>query len=1415
VKARDVSVARFGRSRVGRDQTVALAVTPSAFPSAEGSGAPSHCRGTIAGACALAIALTFLFGASLAAAAPAELDTFSCGDGAGSNPPPCGTNTSITPERATVDPSTGDVYVIDSANNVLDRFDADGNYLSNITGFDFSATDNDVAVDASGNVYVAQEGPATVLAFNSSGAPIAGFGTAGSLPVAQVCGVAVDSAGNLWTSSYEGGVQKLDAAGAPVGAPVATAMQSCHIAFDAKDNLYLNKYGGAVLKFTAASSYADSTTFASGNYVDVATDTIHNEVYVDTSGAVAAYTADGTPLKGTPFGSAPGTSEGVAVNGASGRVYFTDTNSGSVKIFTLPEEGSAGPMLTLAKTGAGSGTVTSDPPGIACGSVCKSAFFKGTELTLTATPTDEFSKFTGWTGCDSEAGGKCLVTMSVDKAVNANFDPVSPRTLEVVKAGAGAGIVTSAPGGIDCGPTCSKPFAEGAAVILNPDPAPHSHFSGWTGCPEVVGVTKCKVTLGASNVSVTATFAPTTHLIQVNVQGAGTVTADSGPISACSPTAGTCSGPYNESSTVLLTATPEPGSELDGWTGCPAVVGGTKCRVVVSALGLSLGAKFVPAGSAGSHGCANEALRSEQQSTFLPDCRAYEVASPPEKNGGDVISVPSRTRAAADGGAITFTSLVGFADAVGGGVGVEYIAQRSTLAQPQGTGWTTHAITPPQDSATLSGGLTAAEANYQGEPSPDLSTGVFRAWSPVTDAPEVDGVHNLYLRDDLRTPGAGHYQLLSTCPICLSTGESLLERAPDKRDAEQDNPNLVGASADFGRVFFESTKALTADAPPLHPPANNLYESDHGALRLASVLPDAHAATGAVAGQGIAPKGRVLHTSHPVSTDGSRVTFTVGRTEPTTPYTGDLYARINGRSTIRLDASERTTPDLDLPSTYWDASADGSRIFFTSNEALIDDSPGSSSAIKLYMWKRSSVDEQQSLDVDAAAGTFTLAFEGATTDPLAFDASPAVVQSALEALVTIKPGNVNVTGGPGSPNAPNPYLITFSGDFSGADVSPLQADGSALSGAAATASVLTTRPVTNLSVLNIGPSGRFAEASYGVIGASDDGHYVYFPAAGTQQLVPGAPPLHGEDAALYLWHDDTIAFIGAMAHYIFDANSFVDGLPPQEPKQTQVSGDGRHLLFSSSYGGGLLSSHGGTDYDHGIKGPEETCLEGRWACRELYLYSADADTLVCVSCNRDGSPPKTGSTIRGQFGSGGVVVTNYLARALSEDGRYAFFTTVESLLPQDTNGNKSDAYVYDAATDELHLLSSGTADSNSYFIDANPSGHDAFFTTRQQLLGWDVDSSYDLYDARIGGGFPEQPAATAPCAGADTCRDPSSPSPNLPAAASEHIQLAPPPPVDRRCPKGRRAVIKHGKTICLKRHRHHRRNANTNRRAAP
>ena len=77
--------------------------------------------------------------------------------------------------------------------------------------------------------------------------------------------------------------------------------------------------------------------------------------------------------------------------------------------------------LSVSKSGTGSGTVTSNPAGINCGTTCSAGYSGGTQITLTATASAG-STFAGWSGACSGTGG-CTVTMDSAKSVSASFNP--------------------------------------------------------------------------------------------------------------------------------------------------------------------------------------------------------------------------------------------------------------------------------------------------------------------------------------------------------------------------------------------------------------------------------------------------------------------------------------------------------------------------------------------------------------------------------------------------------------------------------------------------------------------------------------------------------------------------------------------------------------------------------------------------------------------------------------------------------------------------------------------------------------------------------------------------------------------------------------------------------------------------------
>lgn len=139
-------------------------------------------------------------------------------------------------------------------------------------------------------------------------------------------------------------------------------------------------------------------------------------------------------------------------------------------------------------------------------------------------------------------------------------------------------------------------------------------------------------------------------------------------------------------------------------------------------------------------------------------------------------------------------------------------------------------------------------------------------------------------------------------------------------------------------------------------------------------------------------------------------------------------------SRMGVDICRGITLDLSLfnPATHYPNG------FIPSGMCLAKEASG------LYGPYNGLLNEVQTINLGAAsAGTFTITFQGSTTGNIAYNATPAVVQAALEALPNINPGDVTVTGGP----LPGTDItLTFSGQYAGVNVTQITADGALTTG---------------------------------------------------------------------------------------------------------------------------------------------------------------------------------------------------------------------------------------------------------------------------------------------------------------------------------------------------------------------------------
>jgi NHL repeat len=331
-----------------------------------------------------------------------------------------------------------------------------------------------------------------------------------------------------------------------------------------------------------------------------------------------------------------------------------------------------------------------------------------------------------------------------------------------------------------------------------------------------------------------------------------------------------------------------------------------------------------------------------------------------------------------------------------------------------------------------------------------------------------------------------------------------------------------------------------------------------------------------------------------------------------------------------------------------------------------------------------------------------------------------------------------------------------------------------------------------------------AEGILGVLGMGEDGRNIYF--ASTKVLTEdenseGAKAVAGQ-ANLYLEvGGEGMSFVGTLS--TLDTKGLMDA-STQSPltripvnHAARVSGDGAHAVFMSTAS---------------LTGFDNTDANTQTSALEVFLYDAEEAELRCVSCNPGNVRPSGGEllAVKQELHTGIQVAAKiptferalYGSRVLSADGNRVFFESFEALVPRDSNGAQ-DVYQWERAgsggCDEadatfapdsggcIDLISSGQSPRESVFVDADASGDNVFFTTLSSLLPQD-HGLIDVYDARVGGGFPPPPPPESRCEG-EACQSPLAPPEALTPAGSNAGPGNPPlkRPCRRAGKKGKKA----------------------------
>jgi hypothetical protein len=292
----------------------------------------------------------------------------------------------------------------------------------------------------------------------------------------------------------------------------------------------------------------------------------------------------------------------------------------------------------------------------------------------------------------------------------------------------------------------------------------------------------------------------------------------------------------------------------------------------------------------------------------LPDGRAWEMVTPPHKQGAPVEALTREggiILASKDGNGLSYV--------VDGAQGEEVEGNRSpemqqVVATRTEKGWTSRDIATPNGVAK---GIAPGNAPEYQFFTPELSVALVEPPGTGAEPPLVEGVsqNTMYLRDN----ATGTY-----LPVV-----SQANTPPGTRF--DGLVHFDAATPDLGHVVFSSSVALTGSGS-----SAGLYEWADGKLGFVSVMPGGKPARTPDLGY----YGVVL--GHSVSDDGSRVFWTTR--EDLGTRGGHLYLRDTVRGqTLKVDAAQGVGEPEKGSAEFQGASSDGSRVFFIDRQRLTAD----------------------------------------------------------------------------------------------------------------------------------------------------------------------------------------------------------------------------------------------------------------------------------------------------------------------------------------------------------------------------------------------------------------------------------------------------------------------------------------------
>ena len=336
------------------------------------------------------------------------------------------------------------------------------------------------------------------------------------------------------------------------------------------------------------------------------------------------------------------------------------------------------------------------------------------------------------------------------------------------------------------------------------------------------------------------------------------------------------------------------------------------------------------AGDANQTSCPSGTESSPGFRTYLPDCRAYEMVSPPFKGGWRVFAEGFSL----DGSSVVGASFGAFAGGTSNeGAGNPYQFVRGS------SGWVTTPLNPP---ASQFGQLSNAEAPY----GPDIGSGgaaLFVAHTSTQSLFEGD----LYLREP-----DGSFALVG--PMLPS---SAIPPTPTGTGIDSEGESLAGVSVDLSHILF----SIEAGRQPAGI-TTNLWPGDTttAGQSLYEYLGAGHTGTGSdvpglvgldnngveISQCGTSVDSNPVTGAPGVSNGGATVLFTAAEGPCAEGGTGPAVTQLDARigdpgstqSTVNVagtaGCASSATCDVTSAPVYQGASTDGSKVFFTTTQAL-------------------------------------------------------------------------------------------------------------------------------------------------------------------------------------------------------------------------------------------------------------------------------------------------------------------------------------------------------------------------------------------------------------------------------------------------------------------------------------------------